>query len=125
MTNDNIWTDEKLCDRFCIPLQVIPKVAEPYSQIRDILATNSGRLYMGIWHSACGSAHCLAGWVIHLAGDDGYELEGRVGPDKAARMILLKSCPSTFYLPNFYCSGRTMHNTIEELAALEKGETLD
>ncbi len=41
---------------------------------------------MESWHS-CDTTHCRAGWVIHLAGKAGYELEQRTDPVFAAMQI--------------------------------------
>ena len=41
---------------------------------------------MGDWH-ACKTKHCRAGWVIHLAGEEGYVLERRTSPIFAAMQI--------------------------------------
>ncbi len=36
---------------------------------------------------ACGTTHCRAGWVVHLAGEAGYALERRHGWCLAAQLI--------------------------------------
>ena len=41
---------------------------------------------MRTWHT-CETTHCRAGWVIHLAGEAGYELEKRFDPVSAAMRI--------------------------------------
>ena len=41
---------------------------------------------MGRWHT-CDTTHCRAGWVIHLAGKPGYELEDVTSPLFAAQQI--------------------------------------
>jgi hypothetical protein len=43
-------------------------------------------LDMGQWHS-CATTHCRAGWVVHLAGEAGYELERRTSSLFAAQQI--------------------------------------
>ena len=44
-------------------------------------------LDMGRWHS-CDTTHCIAGWAIHLAGDEGYELERKFNPSVAGLILL-------------------------------------
>jgi tRNA A37 threonylcarbamoyladenosine biosynthesis protein TsaE len=51
---------------------------------------------MGSWHNkeaSCGTTHCRAGWVIHLAGEAGYELEKQTSPTFAALQIYKASNP--------------------------------
>jgi hypothetical protein len=43
-------------------------------------------LDMGSWH-ACETTHCRAGWVVHLAGEQGYALERFFDTPLAAQMI--------------------------------------
>lgn len=49
-------------------------------------ASAPGALNMSTWHSetACGTAHCRAGWVVALAGQAGRRLEAAVGTPAAA-----------------------------------------
>ena len=66
---------------------------------------NAGNLDMGRWHSGCGTTHCRAGWVVHLAGDEGYKLEKKLGTVGAALAIYAASDPSYFdenTAPDFY-----------------------
>ena len=58
---------------------------------------------MGNWHS-CETTHCRAGWVVHLAGEAGYDLERRTSPIFAAQQIYKASgyriSPVRFYDSN-------------------------
>jgi hypothetical protein len=60
-------------------------------------------LNMSHWHS-CGTTHCRAGWVIHLAAEAGYALERFYGSTLAAQLIYRESGfpinPSRFYDSN-------------------------
>jgi len=47
---------------------------------------------MSIWHT-CGTKHCRAGWVVHLAGEPGYAAERFYGPALAAQLIYRESNP--------------------------------
>jgi hypothetical protein len=42
------------------------------------------------WHT-CGTTHCRAGWVIHLAGKAGYALERFHNTPLAAQLIYRES----------------------------------
>jgi hypothetical protein len=48
---------------------------------------------MSDWHT-CDTTHCRAGWVVHLAGKEGYELEKRTSAQFAAMQIYWKSSPN-------------------------------
>ena len=52
------------------------------------------------WHSDCGTAHCIAGWAIHLAGAQGYALEGRFGASGAGCLLLGAPAESHFHDSN-------------------------
>ena len=60
-------------------------------------------LNMQNWHT-CETTHCRAGWVVHLAGQAGYELEKRTSPIFAAMQIYKASgyeiSPVRFYDAN-------------------------
>jgi hypothetical protein len=47
---------------------------------------------MDAWHT-CGTTHCRAGWVVHLAGDAGYALERFHNTALAAQLIYDASDP--------------------------------
>lgn len=47
--------------------------------IAQIVHNDPRRLEMRDWHSACGTAHCLAGWATHLAGIAREEVSGVPG----------------------------------------------
>lgn len=60
---------------------------------------------MGNWHHSCGTKHCRAGWVVHLAGEAGYELERFTNTAFAAMQIYkassqIKVSPVMFYTTN-------------------------
>ena len=54
-------------------------------------------LRMSCWH-ACKTSHCIAGWAIHLAGEEGYELERKVGSSNAGLILLGVDAASKFRL---------------------------
>ena len=55
---------------------------------------------MDNWHT-CGTTHCRAGWVVHLAGEAGYVLERFHNTALAAQLIYRESgapvSPVRFY----------------------------
>lgn len=56
---------------------------------------------MGSWHT-CDTTHCRAGWVTHLAGEAGRELERFHNTELAAMLIYresssIKVAPWRFY----------------------------
>ena len=51
-----------------------------------------GALNMDAWHT-CETTHCRAGWAVHLAGKAGYDLQDKVGPQRAGAMIYRASRP--------------------------------
>jgi hypothetical protein len=63
---------------------------------RRALATPKS-LKMDYWHS-CNTSHCIAGWAIHLAGEEGYTLERKVGPSNAGLVLLGVEAAGMFLL---------------------------
>ena len=62
-----------------------------------------GALEMGSWHT-CDTTHCRAGWVVHLAGEQGAKLEELHNTALAAQLIYRESGyqinPCRFYDSN-------------------------
>ena len=56
---------------------------------------------MNSWHT-CETTHCRAGWVIHLAGEQGRLFEDFYGTDLAALKIYRNSSPLFVPLMRFY-----------------------
>ena len=75
----------------------IPIIPEIDAQILAAIE-NGGTLEMEDWHT-CDTTHCRAGWVIHLAGENGRLLEMRVGSAAAGALIYQASRGS---YPDFY-----------------------
>jgi hypothetical protein len=77
---------------------------------------------MGSWHS-CDTTHCRAGWVVHLAGDAGKELEAKTSTRFAALLIYKASDPVNRVSPTrFYENNETALADMVRLAEIEKGE---
>ena len=64
----------------------------------NALASESA-LNMGTWHT-CETTHCMAGWAITLAGDEGKKLESKYGPHAAGTILLGVEVSDWFYLSN-------------------------
>ena len=85
-------------------------------------ASKDGALDMGDWHNGgnfCGTTHCRAGWVTHLAGEGGRALEFAIGTPAAAAMIYLASDPTLEKMPSFYCDNQTALEDMKRLAEAE------
>ena len=84
-------------------------------------ASADGALEMGSWHKGgfCGTTHCRAGWVTHLAGDAGRVMDGIMGTAAAAALIYAKSDPSMDRMPDFYASNETALADMKRLADAE------
>lgn len=52
----------------------VPVIPNIHQRVYEA-ASQPGALYMNRWHHSCGTVHCRAGWVIHLAGEAGYKFE--------------------------------------------------
>jgi len=84
-------------------------------------ASAEGALNMGGWHTDgfCGTTHCRAGWVTHLAGDAGRVMDGIMGTAAAAALIYAKSDPQMERVPSFYASNEAALADMKRLADAE------
>jgi hypothetical protein len=84
-------------------------------------ASKDGALNMGDWHNGnfCGTTHCRAGWVTHLAGEGGRALDWAMGTPAAAALIYMASDPTLERIPDFYCSNEQALEDMKRLAELE------
>ena len=57
---------------------------------------SSGALDMECWHT-CETTHCIAGWAIHLAGEEGAQLEREFGSEIAGLQLLGIEAHSHFF----------------------------
>lgn len=80
----------------------VPKIDGIHKRLYEA-ASQTGALNMSDWHT-CGTTHCRAGWVVHLAGEAGYALERFLGAALAAQLIYRESGyrinPGQFYVRN-------------------------
>ena len=83
---------------------------------------SNNELDMGDWHT-CNTTHCRAGWVVHLAGDAGRELEAQTDTAFAAMQIYRKSSPDIpVSLNRFFDSNKVAMDDINRCAELEAQE---
>jgi hypothetical protein len=76
---------------------------------------------MGRWHT-CGTTHCRAGWVVHLAGEAGYALERFHDTALAAQLIYRESNPALPVSPTrFYEKNDVALADMKRMAELESG----
>ncbi len=97
-----------------ISLPEIPKIDHADARILAAIE-KGGRCEMNSWHT-CGTTHCRAGWLIHLAGEAGYALEGVVGSLAAGCLLYQKARPH-MKIPNFFASNESALADIRECAA--------
>jgi ribosomal protein S11 len=74
---------------------------------------------MESWHQ-CDTTHCRAGWVVHLAGKEGYELERKTSTPFAAMQIYDKSSSIKVSPVRFYEDNKKAMADIQKCAEEEK-----
>lgn len=81
----------------------IPVIADIHKAVYQAASATPESLDMSTWHT-CETTHCRAGWVVHLAGEEGKALETFHNTELAARLIYKASGyeinPAQFYLDN-------------------------
>ena len=102
----------------------VPRIPNIHQAVYEA-ASAPGKLDMTNWHSetACGTAHCRAGWVVTLAGDAGKAMEFCMGTPAAAALIYLASDPKIERIPDFYCSNEAALADMKRLAEFEATAT--
>src|SRR5436190_499440 len=108
----------RIRDEFRARHPEVPIVPQLDATICDIVDGGKGSLDMGGWHQ-CQTSHCRAGWAIHLAGEAGYALEARFGPERAGGMIYRAS---TGRWPNFFADTETALKDICAWGEKEKAQ---
>lgn len=81
-------------------------------------ASAENALDMNDWH-VCETTHCRAGWVVHLAGKAGYELEKLTSTPFAAMAIYNKSSDIKVPLYMFYVDNDESLTDMKRCAKLE------
>jgi len=90
----------------------------------EAIQDNGNQLNMSTWHT-CDTTHCRAGWINHLAGKEGNELERATSPAFAAQQIYRASSPIEVAPPRFYETNEVAMKDIIRCAELEKEQTKD
>jgi hypothetical protein len=81
----------------------LPIAADAQQRLRAVAShvlAHPQNLQMRIWHSECGTTHCLAGWAIRQAGTLGKVLEELHGPYMAGLLLLGANAAAHFYDSN-------------------------
>ncbi len=95
----------------------VPKIKDIHKKVYAA-AKCENALDMGHWHK-CETTHCRAGWVVHLAGAEGYKLEEKVGTAVAAGLIYRESDPKIKAFPAFYCDNAAALADMKRLAGVK------
>jgi len=73
---------------------------------------------MNRWHT-CETTHCRAGWVVHLAGEEGKKLEEKTSTAFAAMMIYKESSNIPVSPVRFYDNKENAMQDIKRCAEME------
>ena len=94
----------------------IPKISSIHTKVYEAASVKGG-LDMSDWHT-CNTTHCRAGWVVHLTGKAGRELEEKTSTLFAAMQIYKASgyaiSPRRFFDTN--------EEALEDMKRLAMGE---
>jgi hypothetical protein len=95
----------------------IPVITDIHKAVYAAVTNPNHNLDMSDWHS-CETTHCRAGWIIHLAGKEGYALEERTDTVFAAMQIYKASgyeiSPCRFFDSN--------EEALEDMKRLAEGD---
>lgn len=95
----------------------IPVIHDIHKKIYASISANGNSLDMRSWHT-CETTHCRAGWAIHLAGKDGYELEKKYDASVAGALIYQASDPNLERIPDWYASNEDAMADIKKMAGI-------
>lgn len=99
---------------------MVPIIESIHQKVFDA-ASAPNALAMNTWHT-CGTTHCRAGWVVHLAGDAGYALERFFNTELAALKIYDASSDLPKVSPvHFYDGNEAALADMKRMAELESG----
>ena len=96
-----------------------PVIENIHQKIFEAVTNPNQKLEMGDWHT-CDTTHCRAGWVVHLAGKAGYELEAFTSTEFAAKQIYNASSKIPVSPVRFYEGNEKAMADIVRCAELEK-----
>ena len=112
-------TDLRGADLRSVDLTVTPAIEGLFTKVLAAINIAGNALSMVSWHT-CETTHCLAGWIITLAGKEGLVLERSIGTGPAAALITIASHPNLDRVPNWYATNEDVMNEIKLLATLEE-----
>jgi len=124
------WCEYYGIDYLTSPLRIENIDAKILESIEANAARGTNGLDMGSWHGGreiptiddwCQTTHCRAGYAICLLGKVGFDLERKVGPEVAGRMIYAVSRPHEL-LPDFKASTEVAMADIRACAARQTGD---
>lgn len=102
---------------------VVPVIENIHAKVLEAVTKVPEAFDMATWHETnqtCGTTHCRAGWVVHLAGEAGYKLEAKTNTAFAAMQIYHASNPDVPVSPvRFYESNEVALADIKRCAAEE------
>jgi hypothetical protein len=93
----------------------IPVIPDIHRAVYDA-ASAPGALNMDEWN--CRTAHCRAGWVVALAGEEGAALEELLDTSAAAALIYYASDPTLERVPDWYVSNEDALADMARLAGV-------
>ena len=100
-----------------MPVTAVPVIEDIHKKVYEA-ASQPCALEMSAWHSDCGTAHCRAGWVVTLAGEEGAALEEATSTEFAAMAIYAASSDVKVSPTEFYLSNEEALEHMKELALL-------
>lgn len=108
-----VYFEEEDVTRLRLNRPEIPVIDHLDARILQAIDHDGCMLDMRRWHT-CQTTHCLAGFAIHLAGEAGYALESKLGPQAAGSLIYLAS---TGCVPDFSASNEKAFQDIRRRSA--------
>jgi len=90
-----------------------------HQKVLEEVSKEGQELNMNNWHT-CSTTHCRAGWIVHIAGQEGYDLERKTDSSFAAQLILRESTDIPIGLHKFFWDKKSSMSDIIRCAELEK-----
>ena len=98
----------------------VPVITNIHQKVYEVVNGKKEALDMSSnWHT-CETTHCRAGWVVHLAGVAGYDLESKTSTAFAAMQIYKKSSQIKVSPARFHDSNEEAMADIKRCAGEEK-----
>ena len=96
----------------------VPIIENIRQKILEAVTAIDHKLEMGSWH-VCETTHCRAGWVVQLAGNEGFELERKTSTQFAAMRIYKNSSDIRVSPNKFFDSDEVAMEDIKACAEKE------